>query len=308
MIDLPSDEPNAAIDELSNTRITFVGAGNMARSMIAGVLRKGVAPKQLCASAPSASSREQLSRDYGIHVEADNIRAVAEAQCVVLAVKPAMMAEVCRELRGQLPVGTLVISVAAGIDVDSIAAWIGTEDLVTVADEPVKEGSGKARGMPVVRCMPNTPAKVMCGASGLYANAYCSEAHKRTATALMTSIGIAVWLESETLVDAVTAVSGSGPAYIFMFIESMIDAGVALGLDRKSASLLAKQTAYGAAQLACHSEDDVAQLRAQVTSKGGTTAQAIETFEHGGLRELVTLAMQKCFDKAQAIAVQHRHA
>ena len=180
---------------------------------------------------------------------------------------------------------TVVISIAAGITTGSLQSWLG--------------GHGA-----IVRCMPNTPALVQTGASGLFASQQVSEAQRNQAEAILSAVGIVTWLDSEALIDPVTAVSGSGPAYFFMMMEAMIEAGVEQGLSLEEASQLTIQTALGAAKLAQSSDVDVAELRRRVTSPNGTTEQAVKAFEAGGLKDLVAAAMTACRDRSIELAAE----
>lgn len=250
----------------------------MANSLIRGLLAKGVSATSIIAADVDSAKLEQLNNDCGIRTE--NNQSLADAaDIVVLAVKPQVMEQVCRSLTLQSE-STLVVSIAAGITIDQLQSWLGNNSAI-------------------VRCMPNTPALVGKGASGLYANAQVTNRQKELATALMDSVGISAWVGSEEDIDSVTAVSGSGPAYYFLFIEAMQEAASELGLDDDIAKRLIYQTAIGAAELALQSSDSAAELRRKVTSPGGTTEQAINTFESGDLRALVKAALQAA--KARSI-------
>lgn len=267
---------------MNNLHIAFIGAGNMAASLIGGLLAKGMPATHIHASEPSAERRDQLERDLGIHTHADNAAACADADVVLLAVKPQIMREVCLALAPALKPGQLVISIAAGINCASLQQWLGH--------------------LPVVRCMPNTPALLQQGISGLYAAAQVSEIQRQQAAAILDAVGSSVWVPQEQLLDAVTAVSGSGPAYFFLLIEAMAEAGVRLGLDADTATELARQTALGAAQMACQSDVDVTTLRARVTSPQGTTDAAIRSFEADGFRPMVERALQAAADRSAGLA------
>lgn len=264
-------------------KITFIGAGNMASSIIGGLIAKGSDPKSITASDPNEDNLKRLSAQYGINTQSDNNLACQAADTLVLAVKPQILKAVCTALSAHLPSGALVISIAAGITCTSLQEWLGDE-------------------VAVVRCMPNTPALVGQGASGLFANSHVSDTQKQAAETLMNAVGNSIWLESEALIDSVTAVSGSGPAYFFLFMEAMIEAGVKQGLSLEQAQQLTLQTAAGAATLAQQSDVDVAELRRRVTSPGGTTAEAVQAFEAAGLRSIVDKAMAACADRSKAMA------
>ncbi len=267
-------------------RVTFIGAGNMASAIIGGMIESGHSPSSITATSPSDAFLAPIHDRYGIHTNTDNIAAVSQADVVVLAVKPQVMREVCEGLAStvqrQRP---LLISVAAGLGVDTLDQWLGG-------------------GLPVVRCMPNTPALVGAGASGLYANAQVSEEQRTMATELMESTGLVAWVEEEHLLDAVTAVSGSGPAYFFLMFEAMEEAGVKLGLPAETARRLAMQTALGAAKMAMASDKPPEELRRNVMSPGGTTERAVERLEQGGLRQLMAEAMDDCAQRAREMATE----
>ncbi|MCF5586327.1 pyrroline-5-carboxylate reductase, partial [Pseudomonas syringae] len=221
---------------MNKTRIAFIGAGNMAASLIGGLRAQGVDAALICASAPGAETRERISTEHGIKVFADNADAVKDADVVVLAVKPQMMKSVCQALKSSLGPDQLIVSVAAGITCASLTQWLGER--------------------PVVRCMPNTPSLLRQGASGLYATDKVTPAQHEQAEQLLAAVGIAVWVEQEKHMDAVTAVSGSGPAYFFLMMEAMTAAGVKLGLPEDIAKKLTLQTALGSALIATGSEVD----------------------------------------------------
>lgn len=265
------------------TTIAFIGAGNMATSIISGLIDQGFPPGDIWATARTRERLETLERDLGLRISTDNAEAVAKAQVVVLAVKPQAMAEVCRGLARALPQEALVISVAAGVNCASVTTWLGG-----------------ARAL--VRSMPNTPSLIGRGASGLYAAPGVSAAQRQLAYDIMTAVGLAFWVAEESLIDAVTAVSGSGPAYFFLLIEAMSEAGTQLGLPSDTARALALQTAYGAAELAATSPHEVVELRRRVMSPGGTTERAIASFEADHFREIVAKAMQACKLRAEEMA------
>ncbi len=267
---------------MSTAKITFIGAGNMATSIIGGLTNKGYPANLLTATDPLQDNLHKLQQQYGINPQTDNVVAVADADVVVLAVKPQVLKLVAEALREHLKPGCLVISIAAGINITSISRWLGD--------------------VAIVRCMPNTPALVLAGASGLYANHQTTASQKACAEEILNAVGIVQWLDSESLLDPVTAVSGSGPAYFFLMMEAMIDAGIAQGLSREVATELTLQTALGAAMLAQDSDVDVTELRRRVTSPKGTTEQAILSFERDGLREMVSKAMQACTDRSIELA------
>lgn len=272
---------------MSIPRIAFIGGGNMAASLIGGLRAQGLPASAICASDPGADRRTELHDAHGIDTFADNAQAVAGADVVVLAVKPQVMQTVCRDLAPHLQANQLIVSIAAGITCASLQQWLG-------ADTP----------RAIVRCMPNTPALLRQGVSGLFANAAVSDEQKRQAEQLLSAVGLALWLDREELIDAVTAVSGSGPAYFFLLIEAMTAAGEQLGLPRDTAAELTLHTALGAARMACESDVEAAELRRRVTSPNGTTEAAIKAFQAGGLEALVQQAMDAAARRSAELAEQ----
>jgi pyrroline-5-carboxylate reductase len=269
---------------MSKTRIAFIGAGNMAASLIGGLRAKGLEAAQIRASDPGEETRARVSAEHGIETFADNAQAVEGADVVVLAVKPQAMKAVCEALRPSLKPDQLVVSIAAGITCASMNNWLGAQ--------------------PIVRCMPNTPALVRQGASGLFATAEVSAEQRQQAQELLSAVGIALWLNEEQQLDAVTAVSGSGPAYFFLLIEAMTAAGVKLGLPADIAAQLTLQTALGAAHMAVSSDVDAAELRRRVTSPAGTTEAAIKSFQANGFEALVEKALGAAAHRSAEMAEQ----
>lgn len=270
---------------MQDTSIGFIGAGNMATSLIHGLINKGTPGESIWASDIDTDKLHSLAGDCGINAATPE-QTVQSADTLVLAVKPQVMEGVCKTLIDALPAGSnkpLFVSIAAGITLSSLERWLG-EDAA------------------IVRCMPNTPALVGMGASGLFANTRVNDAQRQTALQLMEAVGIASWVNQEADLDAVTAVSGSGPAYFFLFMEAMQETAIEMGLSAELARQLVYQTAAGAAELASQSDDDVAELRRKVTSPGGTTEQAIAQFENGGLRELVRKALLAARDRSVELA------
>lgn len=274
---------------MADTTIAFIGAGNMASALVQGLIKKGSDPGHVLASDHNPDKLAELARRCGIQGSADNIDLARRADLLVLAVKPqglkAVAEEVAPTLRERLAAGRpcLLLSVAAGITLDSLQRWVDA-------------------AQPIVRCMPNTPALVGAGASALFANAAAGEEQRKLAEEVMAAVGSVSWLASEAEMDAVTALSGSGPAYFFLMMEAMQDAGVKLGLDPETARRLSLQTAWGAASLARESEHDVAELRRRVTSPGGTTQAALKQFEEDGFRALVERAMRRAADRSRELA------
>ena len=268
---------------MDNQKIGFIGAGNMARSLIGGLLASGVKNTQLFAADPNLETRTALSNDFSIQTYDDNQELVDDCNVVIFAVKPQVLKTVATPLNANP--SALYLTIAAGIPSSSLENWLGS-------------------GTAIVRAMPNTPALVLSGASGLYANTHVSEAQKETAESILRAVGLTIWVEEEKQMDAVTALSGSGPAYFFMVMEAMEKAGEELGLPADTARLLAIQTGFGAAKLALEIEGDPATLRQQVTSPGGTTEQAIKTFESLGLPEIFSKAMKAACDRAEQLAIE----
>ncbi|EJN21584.1 pyrroline-5-carboxylate reductase [Pseudomonas sp. GM78] len=269
---------------MSKTRIAFIGAGNMAASLIGGLRAKGLEAAQIRASDPGEETRTRVSAEHGIEVFADNAQAIEGADVVVLAVKPQAMKAVCEAIRPSLKPGQLVVSIAAGITCASMNNWLGAQ--------------------PIVRCMPNTPALLRQGVSGLFATAQVTTEQRQQAQELLSAVGIALWLDEEQQLDAVTAVSGSGPAYFFLLIEAMTAAGVKLGLPADIAAQLTLQTALGAAHMAVSSDVDAAELRRRVTSPAGTTEAAIKSFQANGFEALVEKALGAAAHRSAEMAEQ----
>ncbi len=269
---------------MSKTRIAFIGAGNMAASLIGGLRAKGLDASQIRASDPGVETRTKVAAEHGIEVFADNADAIQDADVVVLAVKPQAMKAVCEAIRPSLKPHQLVVSIAAGITCASMNNWLGAQ--------------------PIVRCMPNTPALLRQGVSGLYATAEVNAEQRQQAQELLSAVGIALWLNEEQQLDAVTAVSGSGPAYFFLLIEAMTAAGVKLGLPADIAAQLTLQTALGAAHMAVASDVDAAELRRRVTSPAGTTEAAIKSFQAGGFEALVETALGAAAHRSAEMAEQ----
>ncbi len=260
--------------------ICFIGGGNMARSLVGGLIADGYPAARIRVTDPNAEKRRYLEERYGIATDTDNRAAILGVAAVVLAVKPQTLRQVAEELGPALhDSGAVVISIAAGVREPDLRHWLGAE-------------------LPIVRCMPNTPSLVQTGATGLYANPQVREDQRSLAESLLRAVGLVQWLDEEAQLDSVTAVSGSGPAYFFLMMEAMEDAGSRLGLPRETARLLVLQTALGAAKMALESQEDTKTLRRRVTSPGGTTERAIDTLEDGDLRNLVEQAMRAAARRA----------
>lgn len=269
---------------LDNKKISFIGGGNMAQALISGLVGCGIKPSLITVADPSSDIREQLAAKGLNTVDpmADAKAAVVGADIVVLAVKPQMMKVVVGAFAEALD-NQLVISVAAGLSTDLLSSMLG----------------GYSN---IVRAMPNTPSMIQMGATGLYGTDNISAEQKELATAVMEASGLVMWVDDEEHMHAVTAVSGSAPAYMFYFIESMVDGAVALGLDKEQASALAMQTMIGAAKMAMNSEDTPAELRRKVTSPNGTTQAAVESMQANEIGRQIGEAMQACYDRSQALS------
>lgn len=264
--------------------ITFIGAGNMARSLILG-LRQDHANVTLRVADPDQDQLDAVRRHWSdVVTTTNNAAAVSDADIVVLAVKPQIMRTVATDLASAVQRHRpLIVSVAAGIREAALNRWLGGN-------------------LPIVRCMPNTPALVQAGATGLYANAQTSETQRSQAESLLRAVGVTLWLDNEEQLDAVTAISGSGPAYFFLVMEAMQTAAEQLGMPTEDAHLLIVQTALGAARLALESEELPAELRRKVTSKGGTTEAAIQVLTDGKLAELFAQALQAAAERSRQLA------
>lgn len=264
--------------------IAFVGAGNMGRCLIGGLIRDGFPADRIRASDPSPEQRDLLQSQYRIACFSANPDAMQGADVVVLAVKPQLMRAVVTESAAAIQrENPLVISVAAGIRTSALAAWLGDR-------------------VPLVRAMPNTPAMVSSGATALFAGPAVTHEQRELAEAILRSVGLAVWLDDEALMDTITALSGSGPAYFFLFMELLQQAAVSLGLPAETARIMTLQTAFGAAKMALESEVDPAGLRAQVTSPGGTTEQAIKIFQDNKLGDIIAKAVRAAQIRSDELA------
>lgn len=279
----PSPDNNTSADV-----IAFIGGGNMARSLIGGLVARGTPPANLCVAEPVESLRESLQADFGVRCFATAIEAAQDASVWLFAVKPQVMRSVCGDLSAlaheRQPVA---ISIAAGITAGQMARWLGGEDGGAVA---------------VVRAMPNTPSLIGEGITGLYANADVDPAQRAQAERLLSAVGPVVWIDEEAQMDAVTAVSGSGPAYVFLLAQAMQAAGEAQGLPAEKARALATQTLLGASQMLAQSGELPEVLRARVTSPGGTTHAAVQAFENGGFHALVASAVTAATERGRELS------
>ena len=269
---------------MDKPHIAFIGAGNMASSIIGGLIESGHPPELISAADPFAESLERLAATAPVTLCTDNAEAAANADVVILAVKPQVMAEATNSIaRAVRAKRALVISIAAGVTITSMQARLGPQAAI-------------------VRCMPNTPALLGCGATALFGNNHVSVSQREQAEAILGAVGITCWVPTEKALDAITALSGSGPAYFFLFMEAMIDAACDLGLDRQTATAMTLQTALGSARMANESDVDLIELRRRVTSPAGTTERAVKSFEDKGLRKLVAAALHAAADRAAEMA------
>jgi pyrroline-5-carboxylate reductase len=267
-------------------QIAFIGAGNMGRALIGGLTRAGADPRRMRVADPAAEQLRMASEEFGVSTVSDNAAAVQGADVVIVAVKPQVMRDTISELAAAVALrGPLLISVAAGIRLAAIAGWLG----------------GHQR---IVRTMPNRPALLGCGVTALYAPPPVGRDDRQLANAILGSVGATVWLEREEQIDVVTAVSGSGPAYFFHLIELLEEAGRGLGLPAEVARTLSIESAYGAGCMAHLRSSDPGELRAQVTSKGGTTEAALRELEAADLRGIVARAVAAAARRSAELAQQ----
>jgi len=260
--------------------IGFIGAGNMASALAEGIIAKGFPALSLLLSDINEQQLQNIQQKLGVKITTKNEELIEQSDVVVLALKPQVMKQVLLPLASLFQKKQpLIISIAAGITVSSLQSWTGEE-------------------LAIIRCMPNTPALVNLGASGLFANNKTSKEQKQQAEQILTSVGIVEWLESENKIDMVTALSGSGPAYFFMMIEAMIEAGIAQGLSKKSATELCLQTALGAATMAKESDVDISELRRRVTSPKGTTEAALNSFSENNYQDIVKQAINAAYKRS----------
>lgn len=264
--------------------VGFIGAGNMARGLAGGLIKNGWGQKQIILADPEPSQREAIESVLGVKTFASNSDVAARADILVLAVKPQILGEVAKALASTVQKNKpLVISIAAGVRIEDIDRWLGD-------------------GLAIVRVMPNTAALIGSGASGMYANDRVNEDMRNQAESILRAVGVTVWLADEYLMDVVTALSGSGPAYFFLVMEALEQATIESGLDPKQARLLTLETAFGAAKMALESHEEPSQLRHRVTSPGGTTEQAVKVLEQGDIRQLFKQAVQAAIIRAREIA------
>jgi len=276
---------------MKDVNIAFIGGGNMARSLIGGLLDDGMPAERIWVADPNESVLRGLSDHFAIHVTTDNNEAMLKARVIILAIKPQLARAVVRELAPAiLNHRPLVISIAAGIRETDLRSWL-SEDAA------------------IVRTMPNTPALVRSGATALFANSAVNKEQRNLAESILRAVGMTLWVDDESLMDAVTALSGSGPAYFFLIMEALENAGEHLGLPRKTARLLTLQTAFGAAKMALESNEDLAALRQRVTSPGGTTERAVTVLQQHKLEavfdEALGAAHQRSVELAEIFGGDH---
>lgn len=271
---------------MKTNKIGFIGGGNMASSLISGLIASGHVPEQIWVSDVNPDTLAGLKQQLNVNTSASNDDIINAVDVVVLAVKPQALSAVAQSVAASIQQKkSLVVSIAAGVNQSSLSRWLGNDTAI-------------------VRCMPNTPALVLTGATALHANLQVSAEQRNLAESILRAVGIALWVENEAELDAVTAVSGSGPAYYFLLMEAMEKAALDLGLSVGTARLLVQQTALGAAKIALESAESPEQLRQRVTSPGGTTQKAVETFEQGGFTELVSKALHAARDHSVEMSKQ----
>jgi pyrroline-5-carboxylate reductase len=269
-----------------SSTLAILGGGNMGRALIGGMLRRGTRPEHITVGESFQAAREALSADFGVQCTADNAAAVEAASVVVVAVKPQIAGAVLAPLQPALQrARPVVISIAAGIRLAALETWCGA-------------------GVPVVRAMPNRPALVGAGATGLFAPASVVSANREVAERVMQAVGEVIWVAVEDDLDVVTALSGSGPAYFFLLAELLTQGAIDLGLEPAAARRLAIATLHGAGQLAHAGDGDLARMRAEVTSKGGTTEAAVRSFEAADLRGIVARALEAATRRGRELAAQ----
>lgn len=271
---------------MDNKTIAFIGGGNMAQSLIGGIAGSDCDPDNIWVADPYVDQLDTVRHRFKVNVTQENTEAANHADIIVLAVKPQVMKQACERIADSVQERKpLVISIAAGITEPDISRWLGG-------------------GIAVVRAMPNTPALVKSGATVLFANDRVSEDEGEIAEHILRAVGMVLWVDDETQMDAVTATSGSGPAYFFLTIELVANAATELGLPEEKARMLALQTAYGASKMALESDDDPATLRDKVTSPGGTTAAALKVFEDAGMKDIFVRALGAARDRGRELSAE----
>ena len=269
----------------NKTVIGFIGAGNMGYALIKGLINSGYPSENIKACDANEDLLKKRSKEFGINTYIDNAELLKACDVVVLAVKPQVLTKVCTGLRDSIKPNHLVISIVAGIRANDINRWLGGE-------------------FALVRSMPNTPALMQQGITGMFANKLVSDEQKSIVSTILSTVGQCFWVKEEKLIDAITAISGSGPAYFFLLMQSMTQAAIALGLDKETASALSVQTAYGASTMAVESGEDPQALRQNVTSPNGTTQAAIEAFQDQNFEGIVATASRAAYDRAHEISIE----
>jgi pyrroline-5-carboxylate reductase len=274
---------------MTKSTIAIIGAGHMGISLLGGLIANGYPAEKIFLAEPAMEKLEHAKERFNIHITTNNALAVKTADVIILAVKPEKVAPVSKELSSVIHERKppLVISVAAGIREENIQQWLG------------------GRNVPIVRAMPNTPALIGCGATALYANRFISTKQHSLSESILRSVGIVVWVEDEKLMDVVTALSGSGPAYFYLMMEAMQKAGEELGLPCEVARLLTVQTAYGAARLTLESEKTLMELRQQAMTPGGTTEQGVRVLEEKNIRETIAAALKAATMRAEELGANY---
>lgn len=271
---------------MAQEKIGFIGAGNMARSLAGGLIQNGWDKSRLSLADPDADQRRGAEQALGLTVIAENPPIADTVDILVLAIKPQVCKTACVEIAATLQARSqkpLIISLAAGIRSDSLEQWLGD-------------------GLSIVRTMPNTAALIGSGATGLYANRRVDSEQRNTAESILRAVGVTVWLQDESLMNAVTALSGSGPAYFFLVMEALETAAIKSGLDADTARLLTLETAFGAAKMALEGQEEPRRLRERVTSPGGTTEAAVAVFESGNIFKLFEEAFKAAMKRSQELA------
>ncbi len=275
------------------SKIAFIGAGNMARAIIIGLVNSGINATDIMVANPSETKRLNLAEEFGVQQTADNLKASAFADVIVLCVKPHFITDVCTQISQEINIcEKLFVSVAAGRTVAQIQQALSGQQVT-------KEATKNAA---VVRVMPNTPSQLGLGMSGLFASNEVTTEQKVIAEKLMIAVGKIIWLATEDKINDIIAIAGSAPAYFFLFMEAMEQHAQHLGFSATESRMLVQQTALGATQMVAHNNVDISTLRANVTSKGGTTHAAIEQFKHDGIEKMVKNAMNAAIARAEEMA------
>lgn len=272
---------------MENKKIGFIGAGNMAAAMVGGLISNGHPADLIYVSNPTAQKREYFAKQYHVNVLEENTKLTTICDVIVLSIKPNSVQSVCHEIRNQWPSTTLIISIAAGITIDLLEKWLHNQAAI-------------------VRSMPNTPAMVNAGATGLYANAKVNAAQKDLAESIFRAIGIVQWVDVEEKLDVITALSGSGPAYLFYIMEAMQETAQSLGLSAETAQLFTEQMVLGTARLSLASDKSIKELRDSVTSPKGTTAAALDVLQTQQVQAIFHEAMSAACARAKSLAKEQQ--